>query len=344
MFAPLRSRQREDWVAGYTFLAPAAIILLIFLVVPILFALWISFRDWSGLNPPAQSTWVGLRNYADLLIQNNIRRTDFFIALKNTTFYALGVVPLQTALALLLASIVNQKWLKGRTFFRTSFYLPSITSSVAISLIFMWLYQRNGLINRLIEAIMLGNVQPINWLASPNGLIHNLLSLFGITLRTAPPWLTHTEILGQTVWQWISGPSVALTAIMLLNIWTTSGTMMLIFMAALQDIPRAVYEAAIMDGATSAQTFRYVTVPMLRPTIFFVVTIGLIGTYQVFDQVYVMTAGGPVKTTLTVAYLVYRNGFDNAAMGVGAATAFILFVLIFVLTLIQRRVIGEKAA
>jgi multiple sugar transport system permease protein len=119
--------------------------------------------------------------------------------------------------------------------------------------------------------------------------------------------------------------------------------MMLIFVAALQDMPIQVYEAAALDGATAWQTFRKITLPLLRPVTFFVVTLGLIGTFQVFDQIYVMSSGGPAKTTLTIAYLVYREGFRNSAMGIGAAIAIILFVLIFVITFIQRRFVeGRK--
>jgi multiple sugar transport system permease protein len=119
--------------------------------------------------------------------------------------------------------------------------------------------------------------------------------------------------------------------------------MMLIFVAALQDMPIQVYEAAALDGATAWQTFRKITLPLLRPVTFFVVTLELIGTFQVFDQIYVMSSGGPAKTTLTIAYLVYREGFRNSAMGIGAAIAIILFVLIFVITFIQRRFVeGRK--
>jgi multiple sugar transport system permease protein len=193
------------------------------------------------------------------------------------------------------------------------------------------------LINQVLEAITFGGWEPPAWLDAPEGLVHLLLEKFGITLRTGPEAL-RAEILGLTVWDWISGPSIALTAIMLMNIWVTIGTMMIIFLAALQDIPSFVYEAAQIDGANGWQTFTNITLPLLRPTMFFVVTLGLIGTYQVFDQVYVMTAGGPAKTTLTMAYIVYRNGFRNSEMGLGLATAILLFIIIFVLTLIQRRI------
>jgi multiple sugar transport system permease protein len=127
---------------------------------------------------------------------------------------------------------------------------------------------------------------------------------------------------------------------MIMNTWTTIGTMMLIFVAALQDVPIQVYEAASIDGANGWQVFRKITLPLLRPATLFVVTLGLIGTFQVFDQIYVMSSGGPAKTTLTIAYMVYREGFRNSAMGVGATIAIILFVLIYVITLIQRRITG----
>jgi multiple sugar transport system permease protein len=183
--------------------------------------------------------------------------------------------------------------------------------------------------------------EPIPWLTDSRGLIHIILESMGLTLRGGPEFL-RTQVLGLTIWDWLSGPSVALAAIMLMNTWTTIGTMMIVFLAALQDIPDFVYEAAQIDGASGWQTFRNVTLPLLRPTMFFIVTLGLIGTYQVFDQIYVMTAGGPAKTTLTMAYIVYRNGFRNSEMGLGLATAVMLFLIIFVLTLIQRRITEEK--
>ncbi len=132
-------------------------------------------------------------------------------------------------------------------------------------------------------------------------------------------------------------------AIMIMNTWTTIGTMMVIFLAALQNVPGYVYEAAQIDGASAWTQFRRITLPLLRPTLFFVITLGLIGTYQVFDQIYVMSSGGPAKTTLTVAYLVYRNGFTNSDMGLAAAIAVLLFIIIFTLTMIQRRITGSEA-
>ncbi len=328
-------------VAGYTLVTPALIILAIFLVIPILFTLWMSFRQWGGLTPPTDSSFIGLQHFANVLTQDTTQRRDFFTAFRNTTYYALGVVPIQTLLALVLAAVANQKLLKFKSFFRTSFYFPSITSSVAISLIFFWIYQSGGPLNLMLK--ILPGYQSISWMNDANGLIHNFLSLFGLNIRTAPGWMTNSDILGLSLWQWISGPSVTLTAIMILNIWTTAGTMMLIFLAGMQDIPAPVYEAASVDGATTWQQFWGITVPLLAPTIFFVVTLGLIGCYQVFDQVWVMTSGGPAGTTTSLAYLIYRDGFNDSNMGLASATSILLFIIIFIVTLLQRRVVRERA-
>ncbi len=342
MASGIAHQDRQDAVAGWLFMTPALIVLGVFLAVPIVFAAYYSLTDWNGINPPAQATLIGLDNYQQLLASGGIRQQDFFRALKNTTYFALGVVPLQTILSLLLAVVLNQRGLRFKDFFRTAYYFPSITSSIAISMIFLFLYQKSGLINTVLETITFGAWEPLAWTDDPRGLIHILLESFGVTLRTGPEFL-RTQFLGLTIYDWISGPSVALTAIMLMNTWTTLGTMMIVFLAALQDIPDFVYEAAQIDGATAWQTFTNVTLPLLRPTLFFVITLGLIGTYQVFDQVYVMTAGGPAKTTLTMAYIVYRNGFRNSEMGLGLATAILLFLIIFMLTMIQRRITDARS-
>jgi multiple sugar transport system permease protein len=336
------NKKRAEMIAGYAFITPAFIIFLVFLIIPVLVSLYLSFTDWNGITPLAQADayqWVGLQNYADLLVNPGITQEDFFKSVKNTVYYVLGVVPTQTALALVLAVIVNQRWLKAKGFFRTAFYFPSITSSVVISLIFMWMFTRGGLVNTLIGNIF-PNYEFVNWLDDSTGLFHNILGGLGITLRGSPDWV-RTEIAGLRIWEWISGPSTTMLMIMVLNTWTTIGTMMVIFLAALQNIPTQVYEAAFVDGATSGQTFRQITIPLLRPTTFFVVTLGLIGCFQVFDQIAVISSGGPAKTTLTIAYGVYQSGFRNSAMGLAAATAIVLFIIIFVFTMIQRRFTSE---
>lgn len=343
-FKTMTQRRREDALTGYGFMAPAIIIFLIFLVIPIGFAVYISFTDWNGITPLTNENayqFVGLDNYNRLLFQQGISQRDFYTAFKNNLYFVMGVVPTQTILALILAVIVNQKWLRGKGAFRTAFYFPSITSSVVISLIFMWMFTRGGLINTLIGGVV-PSYTNVDWLNDSNGLIHNFLGIFGISRQTVGDWAS-TRIASLTIWDWISGPSVTLFTIMILNTWTTIGTMMIIFLAALQNIPSHVYEAAAVDGATGLQAFRKITIPLLRPTTFFVVTLGLIGTFQVFDQIFVISSGGPAKTTLTIAYIVYQNGFQNSAMGLAAATAIVLFVIIFAFSLLQRRITSEKA-
>ena len=262
------------------------------------------------------------------------------ISLRNTFYYVLGVVPLQTVLALTLATIVNQKFLRGRGFFRTSFYFPSVVSSVAISLVFLYLFTGTGAVNQFLGIF---GIDGPTWFSDPRGLIHLVGGGLGLWSTDTPPaFLADIQVMNLSLWDWFSGPSVALTAIMLQVVWTTAGTFMLMFIAALQDLPAEVEEAAMVDGANAWQRFRSVTVPHLRPTILLVVTLGVIGTWQVFDQMYVMTQGGPAKTTLTPAYLSYTAAFRQQQWGQGAAMAFLLFILIFVLTSAQRYVLRDK--
>lgn len=339
------SDRTQEALSGFGFVAPALLIVVVFIFIPMLAALFVSFREWTGLQPLEESTYVGLSNYQRLLFEAGPTREEFFKALKNTFYYTLGVVPIQTVTSLLLAMIVNQRFLKGRGFFRTAFYFPSITASVVIAMIFLWLFNTNGLINLGIGGLVNlfgGDYAPITWLEDSKGVFHNIYGAFGLTLRTAPEWM-RTQILGQSVWSWLSGPSVTMMAIMLLSIWTTSGTLMLIFLAALQDIPTPLYEAASVDGATPRQQFFKITLPMLRPTTFFVITIGLIGCFQVFDQIFVISQGNPAGTTSTIAWIAYRNGFRDSAAGLGAATAFVLFVIVALLTIVQRRFFSGKA-
>jgi multiple sugar transport system permease protein len=343
--APRRNRRGEGQrqsVAGWLFVTPTLVILGLFLLVPIVMALWVSFTDWTGRGSPLSSRvgFVGADNYRALLTEPGLSRQDFMISLRNTFYYVIGVVPLQTVLAMGLAVIVNQRFLKGRTFFRTAFYFPSVVSSVAISLIFLFLFTGTGAVNQFLG--LFGIDGPV-WFSDPRGLIHLVGDGLGLWSTDAPPAaLADTKVLSLPLWEWISGPSVAMSAIMLQVIWTTAGTFMLMFLAALQDLPTEVEEAALVDGANRWQRFRNVTLPHLRPTVLLVITLGLIGTWQVFDQMYVMTQGGPAKTTLTPAYLSYTAAFNQQQWGQGAAMAFLLFALIFVMTTFQRFVLRDK--
>jgi multiple sugar transport system permease protein len=308
----------EDAVAGWIFVAPALAVLSVFIFWPISQAFWLSFHEWSVITPA--KPFIGLDNYRTFF-----DHPDFEIALRNTIWFSVGVVPVQTFLGLVLAVIANRK-LRGIAFYRVAFYFPSISSSVVISVIFLWLYQQNGLINLLLRKIGFGTPQP-PWLGNPKGVIQ--MALNGIGIDNVNPWL--------------AGPSVALLSIMIMNIWTTMGSMMVIFLAGLQDIPGEVYEAAEIDGANKRQMFWHMTVPLLRPVVFFTATLGFIGTFQVFDQIFVMTPGGsPAKTTLTLGYLIYQNAFQNFRMGYASAMAVVLFAIILTIYFIQRRFIGRE--
>jgi multiple sugar transport system permease protein len=332
------ARRRES-ASGWVFITPMLIVLGLFLVVPVLMAAWVSVSDWSGRGSPLSSDvgFVGLDNYRDLLLGGGLATQDFGTALRNNVYYVLLVVPLQTALALFLATMVNRRMLRGRGFFRTAFYFPSVTSSVAITVLWLFLFSASGTVNAILAKL---SITGPNWFNDPRGVLHLLLGAVGVD--AAPAALAGHGFLGIPFWQWLAGPSVAMTAFILLAIFTTSGTFMLLFLAALQAISGEVEEAATMDGASAWQRFRLVTLPMLKPTLFTVLTLGLIGTWQVFDQIYTGTQGGPAKTTLTPAYLSYNAAFANNQWGRGAAIAFVLFAIIVLFTVLQRFALRER--
>jgi multiple sugar transport system permease protein len=334
-------RGREG-TAGWLFVAPMVAFLGLFMVLPILMAAWVSVSDWAGRGSPLSSGvgFVGTRNYADLLTHDGLARNDLMLSFRNTFYYVLLVVPMQTVLALTLALVLNQRRLAGRGFFRSAYYFPTVTSSVAVSVVFLFMFSSSGTVNALLNLI---GVHGPSWFADPRGVLQLLLSGLGLVDPANPPgWLANHEIVGLSPWQWLAGPSVAMCSIIFLVVWTSAGGYMLMFLAALQNIPESVEEAAVIDGATSWQRLRLVILPMLRPTMFLVLTLGLIGTWQVFDQIYVMSQGNPGKTTLSPAYLSYTTSFVEKQWGNGSAIAFILFALIVTLTLVQRWVLRER--
>ncbi len=339
-----RGRHGDLNLTGWLFVAPTVLVLGVFLLVPILMALWVSFTDWSGKGSPfsGSAAFVGTDNYQKLFTEPGLTRQDFMTSLRNNFYYVLLVVPVQTVLALLLAIILNQQLLKARGFFRSAFYFPSVTSSVAISLTFLFLFTGSGAVNTLLGYV---GIDGPTWFADARGLLHLLGDRLGVwDIGSPPAVLTDHSLLSLTLWDWFSGPSVALSVVIILVVWTTTGTFMLMFLAALQDLPTAVEEAARIDGANRWQSFKAVTLPHLRPTLLLVLTLGLIGTWQVFDQVFVMTSGGPSKTTSTPAYLSYFYAFEGQDWGVAAAMAFVLFAIIFVLTGAQRWLFRDKDA
>lgn len=338
---PLFTARAREAAAGWLMSAPVIVLLLVFLVAPIAMAAWVSVSDWNGIGSPFASGVhaVGGQNYKALLTQPGLPQQQLGESLRNNLYYVIIVVPVQTALALGLALIVSRKRLAGRGFFRTAYYFPSMTSSVAVSILFLYIFGTAGVMNAIIGD--LGGQGP-NWLDDPNGVLHIILSGLGAT--TAPGALANHGFLGVSWWDWLAGPSVAMIAIIALAIWTTSGTFMLIFLPAIYAIPSDITEAAIMDGANAWQRFRRITLPMLRPALFLVLTLGLIATWQVFDQIYLMSQGNPAGTTLTPAFLSYLTSFQDQQWGQGAAIAFILFAIIVVLTIVQRLITAERRA
>lgn len=287
-FYRLNNKFREA-VSGYVFMLPAITILLGFLVLPILLAIILSLYKVQPLGDISYS-FRGWRNFWRITQDERVA-----IALKNTIEYVALVVPTQTILALALASILNAK-IKGKNLFIIIFFLPTVTSSAVLTLIFMWICNSNGLLN-------------------------NFLSFLDLP-----------------TYNWLGDPAVALKAIMLMNIWSTAPLFMVIYLAAMQDIPQNLYEAATIDGANSWDKFVYITLPFLKPITFFIVVMGIIGTFQLFDQSYIFSrgSGGPNNSTLTIVLLIYQYAFKNLDMGYAAALALMLALVIMLVTLIQR--------
>jgi multiple sugar transport system permease protein len=311
---------RGEAIAGYLFISPYLIITLVFTVAVLLFAIYVSFTSFDLFTDPQ---WRGLENYREVLTSQQFQR-----GLYNVAWYAIVVTPVQTAAAIFLAVLLNAP-IRARRFFRTIFYAPSVTSSIVISMIFIWLYQRTGFINFIFRSLG-AQGSNLGFLNDPRGLFDLIASLFGATIPLE---------------QWyFKGPSVAMLSIMAMNIFTTAPTFMVMFLAALQDIPGHIYEAAALDGAEGWTRFRRITLPLLRPVVLLVLVLSTIGTFQVFDQVQQMTAGGPLDTTLTPVFLIFQEALGKSGpprMGFAAAMSFALAAVIFIFTFIQRRYIEK---
>ncbi|SKA78635.1 carbohydrate ABC transporter membrane protein 1, CUT1 family [Caloramator quimbayensis] len=292
------SYAKKDAVWGYLFVLPAMILIAVWIIYPMIFAFRLSFMNFKYLTPE-KARYVGFANYIRAFSDDTFKK-----ALTNTFKYSLIVVPVQTIISLLLALVCNSR-IKGKTFFKVAYYIPSITSALAVGTMFKFLFNQQGIINRF-------------------------LSNFGF----------HSV-------SWFEDPSYALPLCMIMAIWSSVGGGMILFLAGLQDIPSSVIEAAQVDGANGFQRFLKIILPLLRPTIFFAVVTGIIGTLQVFDQAYIVSrgSGGPLDSTMTVVLYIYNKGFrtTNANMGYPSALAFLLFAIIFTLTLIQKKFFDKGA-
>jgi multiple sugar transport system permease protein len=273
----------------YLYLLPTLIGLALFSAGAVAVSFLMSFTHWDIITTPE---WIWLENYITLW-QSDL----FWEVVWNTVYFILLAVPLSVVASLALALAANTT-LKGIVFFRTAYFLPVVSSMIAVALVWSWIYNPEyGLLNYLLDLF------------------------FGIR---GPAWLDST--------------SWALPAMVIVTVWKGLGYSMVIFLAGLQNIPQDLYHAATIDGAGVWKKFRHITLPMLSPTTFFVIVITLINSFQVFEQTYVLTKGGPANSTLTMSYYIYQNAFQFFQMGKAAALSYVLFAAIFVVTLIQFRI------
>lgn len=288
-------KKMKETLSGYFFMGPAIFVIGVFILVPIFYAVFLSFHKVELLGGTSYQ-FTGIENFKRMTIDSRA-----MISLKNTAEYVAIVVPIQTFLALVMAAVLNSD-IKGKNWFRIIFFLPTVTSSAVLTLIFMWMYNPDGLINHVLAFV---NLPTYNWLADP---------------------------------------SIALKSIMIMNIWSTAPFFMIIYLAAMQDIPETMYEAATIDGANWWQKFIKITIPMLKPVTFFVVVMGVIGTFQLFDQSYIFSggSGGPNNSTLTIVLLIYQYAFKLLDMGYASALAVVLAIIILIVTVIQRKLFAEE--
>jgi ABC-type sugar transport system permease subunit len=331
----MSKNRRREAVEGYLFLLPNLLGFLVFMAVPLGLSLYYSFTDYDLLTPPR---FVGVKNYiaalgfsvkpeayqsalADgrtwfeaaksVLVAND---ATFWIALRNTALYAVGMLVLTVIPAFLVAWLLNSK-MRGMTFFRAMFYIPVVASTVGIALVWFWIYkQQSGVANSVITAIV--------------QLLNGILSPLGVTVQDPNiPWLVDSG--------W------ALPSLFIMTSWATIGYDMVIFLAALQGIPASLFEAALVDGSSRWHTLRKIIVPLLSPTIFFVLVTNTISVLQIFSEPYIMTQGGPANSTMTIVLYLYRMGFQRFQMGYAASLAWIVFAIIFIITTIQFR-LGQR--
>lgn len=284
-------KKRYNNLQGYSFLLPALAVILVFTLVPIAYAFFMMFFKVDLLS--GTRTFVGFGNFEKIFSD-----PKFWASFENTIKYVAVVVPIQTIIAMVLASLLNSRVQFNRAFL-TIMFIPTLTSSSAMTLIFMWLFNNNGLITNLIE------------------------SVFG------------TKV------QFLTNPDLALSVIMVMNIFSTVPHFMVVFLSGLQDIPGSLYEAASIDGATKVKQFFHVTVPQLMPITFYVVTMGLVGCFQIFDQAFIISngTGGPQNSTLTFSLYIYQLAFSSNDMGRATALAFLLGIIIFTVTFIVNKLL-----
>ncbi len=298
--APVAPRHgwRQDLI-GWSFAAPFVILFGVFLALPILASFVLSFTSFGlrDLENPIGSTVVGVQNYVDLIAD-----PKFWKSLGNTVYFVVVGVPLTLALGLVIANALSRGITRFRTAFRVGYYLPVITSIVAIAVVWRFLLNPDvGLINMLLQRV---------GISGPN---------------------------------WLAESTLAMPSIIAMAVWRNLGFAMVVFIAGMQAIPAVLYEAASIDGAGRWQSFRYVTLPMLRPAILFMLVITTIGYLQLFEEPFVMTDGGPLDATLSVTMYMYQQGFEFFHQGYASAIAYVLFVIVAIVAFLQFKFLREES-
>ncbi|ABR30555.1 carbohydrate ABC transporter permease [Thermosipho melanesiensis] len=279
----------------FLLLSPFLILFAVFGIFPIVYSFFMSFTDYSALSP--EFNFVGLKNYIKAF-QDEV----FLVALKNTVIFVVGTIPFTTVFSLLLAVLINSKFLPLKDLFKAGFFLPSVISMVVISTTWMYLYSADGFFNKMLEFFG-QNPIPTSWLANTK---------------------------------------TALLSIMIMDIWAAIGYYTILFLAGLQSIPQQLYEAAAIDGANKTKMFFKITLPLLKPTMYFVIALNTIRSFQIFSEIFTMTGGGPMNATQTIVHYLYIVGFRNFEMGYASAIAYILVLIILTITLLQGKLLRSE--
>ena len=287
--------QKQEALLGWLFISPALIGFGIFTFGSMLYSLYLSFTDYNLMAKP---NLVGLSNYARAFKQDQY----FYPYFGNTLFFVITLVPIVLVFSLALALLINKKTGMMTKFYRVALFLPSITSTVAISMVWIWIFNPDM------------------------GIMNNILYALGVQ---NPP-------------MWLSDPKWSKPALVIMRVWQMGGYYMLMFLTGLKTIPENLYEAANMDGATPWQKLTKITLPMLANTTFVVVIMLAIEAFNMFESIFIMTQGGPVGSTSTIMYYIYEQGFMNYNMGYASALAWIFFALIMIVTMIQYRFRNEQ--
>lgn len=293
-----RGRRRSSVVSkqgrwALAFALPATVHIGLWTGVPIIVAAILSLTHYDILNPPS---WAGIANYLTLA-----ESPLFWRALWHNLLIAVVGIPISILLALMLAVMLNQG-IRGTSIFRTAVFLPHVTATVAIAMIWFWIYSPGD-----------------------NGLLNRVGSFVGIPNQL-----------------FLISPDQALASVIVVTIWQGLGLKMMIYLASLQAIDQQLYEAADIDGASAVQKFFRITMPILKPTTFFIVVTSILGTFQTFDLIFILTQGGPANSTTVVTYEIYQTAFQQFRMGLASAQSMVLLVVLVILTVLARRLTGGK--